>query len=368
MSFNFGFDVEEGVDSIAGPTSSSSKAAQDAPSQASSAAPRPPGRRYRLKEMLDGLPERISYSTISIPQLNSQSSSNTAEASPLQLPRRDLFDARFQILSEDVDETSTGSVQVNSESDLVPGVYEGGLKTWECSLDLVGILTTYKSNQHHDRVVELGCGTALPTVCYLLRLLLQDEDKEGATKPVQLHLCDFNETVLNLVTLPNLLLAYAFAQAVKEQKPFATTGDVDLTPEFLSEFETALRRRSVEIFFHSGPWEKLSLDDDSSWEMKSNAKTLVLTSETTYSLSGIESLLDVIKSLTEASTASGGEVTSLIATKEYYFGLGGGVVAFLNALQEDAVKDGSVKWSEVETLCQWEKGVRRRVLSVASKA
>ena len=26
---------------------------------------------------------------------------------------------------------------LNAPSDLVPGVYEGGLKTWECSLDLV---------------------------------------------------------------------------------------------------------------------------------------------------------------------------------------------------------------------------------------
>lgn len=29
---------------------------------------------------------------------------------------------------------------LNSPSDLVPGVYEGGLKTWECSLDLAAYL------------------------------------------------------------------------------------------------------------------------------------------------------------------------------------------------------------------------------------
>lgn len=27
---------------------------------------------------------------------------------------------------------------VEAPSDLVPGVYEGGLKTWECSVDLAG--------------------------------------------------------------------------------------------------------------------------------------------------------------------------------------------------------------------------------------
>ena len=73
---------------------------------------------------------------------------------PITLLRRDLFDARFQILNQDE------SVPVNEEkgkqkeqqespkeeqfidesSDLVKGVYEGGLKTWECSLDLVECL------------------------------------------------------------------------------------------------------------------------------------------------------------------------------------------------------------------------------------
>ena len=37
---------------------------------------------------------------------------------------------------------------LNAPSDLVPGVYEGGLKTWECSLDLVEYLheLQYSSN------------------------------------------------------------------------------------------------------------------------------------------------------------------------------------------------------------------------------
>lgn len=29
-------------------------------------------------------------------------------------------------------------------SDLIPSVYEGGLKTWECSLDLAGYLHSHK--------------------------------------------------------------------------------------------------------------------------------------------------------------------------------------------------------------------------------
>ena len=84
------------------------------------------------------------------------------------LARRDLFDARFQLISEsDVDheiegepvmddrETSstTGARSSSSTlsfldtpSDLLPGLYEGGLKTWECSIDLVYCLDSLKNS------------------------------------------------------------------------------------------------------------------------------------------------------------------------------------------------------------------------------
>ena len=35
---------------------------------------------------------------------------------------------------------------LDAPSDLVPGVYEGGLKTWECSLDLVEHLHDLQSS------------------------------------------------------------------------------------------------------------------------------------------------------------------------------------------------------------------------------
>jgi protein-histidine N-methyltransferase len=51
--------------------------------------------------------------------------------------RRDLFDARFQLLAQGRDEQAA---LVDAPADLVPGVYEGGLKTWECALDLAAYL------------------------------------------------------------------------------------------------------------------------------------------------------------------------------------------------------------------------------------
>ena len=76
--------------------------------------------------------------------------------------RRDLFDARFQLISESHGDSSSTNEAYDSEknsqvevddkalgfldnpSDLVPGIYEGGLKTWECSLDLVDYLDSLK--------------------------------------------------------------------------------------------------------------------------------------------------------------------------------------------------------------------------------
>ena len=58
---------------------------------------------------------------------------------PVTLVRRDLFDVRFQIIHSD-------GQFADAHSDLIPGVYEGGLKTWECSLDLVADLDKARSN------------------------------------------------------------------------------------------------------------------------------------------------------------------------------------------------------------------------------
>lgn len=112
---------------------------------------------------MDSLPYLISYSPLHIPL----SSSHKATA----LARRDLFDARFQLITEgagdapdelektrneDVDGSQTQSDRkalefLDAPSDLVPGVYEGGLKTWECSLDLVDYLDGLKDGDKPER-------------------------------------------------------------------------------------------------------------------------------------------------------------------------------------------------------------------------
>ena len=124
----------------------------------------------------------LSYSALSIPVL-----SDTPQQRTVTLHRRDLFDARYQLISQtdapglsrvsnepngEIDERPSPSPIANTvgndgpalealafidnPSDLVPGVYEGGLKTWECALDLVDYLASKQcgGSSSGKRVIE----------------------------------------------------------------------------------------------------------------------------------------------------------------------------------------------------------------------
>ena len=63
-------------------------------------------------------------------------------------------------------ENSSGEIVTAAEnnSDLIPSVYEGGLKIWECSVDLVGYLMESGIGFEGKRVLEIGCGAGLPGI------------------------------------------------------------------------------------------------------------------------------------------------------------------------------------------------------------
>lgn len=174
------------------------------------------------------MPSLISYSPISIPIVTTQTT--------ITLVRRDLFDARFQLIAkgddEDVVPRPLNALNfLDAPSDLVPGVYEGGLKTWECSLDLVEHLHNLQLSSNFggftgQRVLEvrlqlyplvlnesnnqkIGCGTAMPSL-YILHHLFSslNQGSDQARPTTQIHLQDYNTSVLQLVTLPNVLLIW----------------------------------------------------------------------------------------------------------------------------------------------------------------
>lgn len=71
--------------------------------------------------------------------------------------------------STDIDKTEIVKEpeSILSDSDLVTGVYEGGLKTWECALDLSQYLALLPLSKTALRVLEVGCGSGLPGLTFL---------------------------------------------------------------------------------------------------------------------------------------------------------------------------------------------------------
>jgi len=65
-----------------------------------------------------------------------------------------------QILgTEQVESDVNAAIKLNS--DVIKGVYEGGLKVWECTSDLISYLDQNLVSFVDQKVIDLGCGAGL---------------------------------------------------------------------------------------------------------------------------------------------------------------------------------------------------------------
>lgn len=221
-------------------------------------------------------------------------------------------------------------------TDLIPGVYEGGLKVWECSVDLCRflaqildeVMTTKSSDDmSHDMqyvrdavtrsiedggsTLELGCGHGLPA-CLLLRESVRRRCKQSAVV-----FSDFNDFVLRDVTIPNARLN--ISSGLCDQQGDAS--DVDPTTE-------AMLKRSV---FVGGDWMGLSHKLSSSElllpdRVVNDRFDIILASETTYTNDSCQDTAYLMMKHLKVGTGVG-----LVATKRFYFGVGGGADSFNQA-------------------------------------
>ena len=83
-----------------------------------------------VSHQIAALPSKIAFSNLVVESPTGQ---------VLALPRRELFDIKMQLMAEDNPEMKDGASGLD-DSDIKTNVYEGGLKTWECSLDLAKLL------------------------------------------------------------------------------------------------------------------------------------------------------------------------------------------------------------------------------------
>lgn len=184
----------------------------------------------------------------------------------------------------------------------------------------------------------------------------------SATASVSFTLADYNPTVLQLVTLPNFILAWAIHHQ-KElpllNEAFSLEGELDLTPEILEAFQGFLSTRDISLLFFSGAWSSEFVD------MITNARTsiddtvtgqatVIIGAETIYSPFALGSFLQTVLTLLEYEKSHGRVAEVLVGAKRLYFGVGGSL--------DDFVVQARARGATVEPLREETEGVRRGVV------
>lgn len=190
-------------------------------------------------------------------------------------------------------------------------------------------------------MVELGCGSALPTLVMLRRALSSGEG-------MGIVCADYNAEVLRLVTLPNLLLVWALT--VREGGSVEEGGgELDVDVELVDGFLAALGGREVRLV--SGPW-----GEELSGEIGTGNGTLVLAAETIYSPESLDGFVGMLSGL-----LGGGKGMAYVAAKRFYFGVGGSVDAFMEACGKAGMVPSEIK---DHGLAGMDEGVGRAVIKV----
>ena len=195
------------------------------------------------------------------------------------------------------------SEHLNSPSDLVSGVYEGGFKVWECTQDLLDLLTGDEVPVKGKSVVDVGCGSGLLGIKCLL---------EGAS---QVIFQDFNVQVVESCTAANLLLNLKLKSA----------------QQALDEEISAAMSKCQLV---ACDWDEFNADG--------NKFDLILSSETIYNEDNYGKLINLFK----RSLAQDGRV--VIGCKSHYFGVGGGSDSFQEYVKSEETFECKVI-KEIET-------------------
>lgn len=338
MSFQFDFSGDD-IEEVSPQTTSASshEAAKLDPAQTTSVDPAFEATLYKIEDLLPEKPMRISFENVEISLQSGDS---------IHLARRDLYDIKYQLMKQD-NLDATEKIVLKTNQDIQTSTYEGGLKIWECTIDLVRYLDAHvvPCIDKYTTILEMGCGAGWPSAYLFAKLLrLSDNDliqNNRDRSPTTLILADYNKTVLKLGTIMNLLLTWRLVTQTADDE-----GEVDLTLELMNEFVQDLKRRSIELKFISGGWSPQFVD-----LVGPSKCDLILASETVYSPDSIPAFT---KTLLDTLNPTTGQ--ALVASKMVYFGVGGGVAEFSNNL--------TALGAYAETVSEDREGVGRVILRV----
>ncbi|KAG2171988.1 hypothetical protein INT43_001465, partial [Umbelopsis isabellina] len=316
----------------------------------------------------------------------------TLQADRIEMPniaygmyRRTLADVKFQMAKQDtLDVDQAPMIEMAENTDLIKGIYEGGFKTWECSLDLVEFMHSMDDEAFaNKKILELGCGSALPGIYLLMR-----------NDTTRVDFQDYNEQVLQYITIPNIILNTVVSPTSSDQVAAENTAtnevaddadqedegydddDEDDEDEHVPDDEPAdvdtadaeleiaegqagsmLERICLRTQCYLGEWK--TLPDAMSLSDNSDRYDMIVTSETVYSEESIPGLVNALQ-----NTLKKPEGVAYVAGKTIYFGVGGGILPFCNAI--DSAKDDAGHKLKYESVFETsgENTVKREILKI----
>ncbi|KAM9804029.1 histidine protein methyltransferase 1 homolog [Neosynchiropus ocellatus] len=260
---------------------------------------------------------------------------------PLHFLNETVFE---KTVSEREDEEKILTRTAEQRSDLISGVYEGGLKVWECTYDLLEVIERDGETFGGKTVLDLGCGAGLLGILSL---------KRGATR---VDFQDYNSTVIEQLTMPNVILN---CHDDDDEDSEDESGAKEKGSP--SKTEPQNKRRALDpsqhpllskCHFFSGDWVTflpLVLEKDPAPKYN-----IIFTSETIYNTDYYPALHMTLQKL----LASDGVV--YLATKSHYFGVGGGLHLFKVFVEEKRV-------FSVDHLWDSEEGLQRHVVVLRFK-
>ena len=201
-----------------------------------------------------------------------------------------------------------------ASSDLRSGEYEGGLKVWECTFDLLDFMEENGIGCKANTVFDMGCGAGLLGIFAFL--------KGSSSVCFQ----DYNCEVIESLTIPSLC---------------ASLSDAKIDPP---QDEGRLK-------LMSGDWgavgKQLRTENSPPFD-------LIISSETIYNVDYYEKILDFLVD----NLSKDGE--AFFAAKTHYFGVGGGTYDFVKYVSKSGLFDVSV-------VKKIEHGLTREILKVFKK-
>jgi len=168
---------------------------------------------------------------------------------------------------------------------------------------------------------------------------------------LDLGLADYNPTVLQLVTLPNIILSWA---QVTRKESWEAEGELELDEQLIKDFQASLTSYAIILSFFSGAWSPEFVHLVAGKMTTGTTRLIIIGAETIYSPFALRSFADTLAALLE--TIPSNEKSALVAAKKVYFGVGGSIEDFCDAVRG--------KGAQVEQIREESDGVRRSVVEV----